>query len=284
MPTCKVLVTVLNYRGAAVLMPCLESLALQLLPGDALLVVDHGNETALMQKVREVFPQFEILTPPANGGFAQGMNRGLRKGLEQGFDAVWIVNNDAIAESGALAQLRRAAEERAALFSPVIVNPQGAIWFAGGGIDWIRMRTYHSTGVAKCEKPFQTQFLTGCALFIPTSIIKQVGLFDERYFLYYEDAEYSERVKKAGGELLVVPQARVVHSEESQKNPEKIYWLVRSGVIFFFTQAKGWKKGVIAGVFLLRRIKNWLECMWKPSPVAESVKRAYTDALKSLHV
>ena len=282
----RVLVVVLNYKGETVLIPCLRSLVTGLGSGDKMLVIDHGQETKLMQQVEKLFPQVEVLTPATNGGFAQGMNRGLHVALEKGFDAAWIVNNDVVASSETLMRLKSALNTYGdqALFSPVITTPSGNIWFAGGVIAWMRMRVNHNTEYSGTGEPFLTNFLTGCALFIPTAIVKKVGFLDERYFLYYEDAEYSERVQRSGGKLVVVPQARVIHSEESKKNPAKIYWLVRSGTIFFLTQSSGWKKNGIRVIFFLRRAKNWLECILRPGPVAESVKQAYTDALKSLHV
>lgn len=277
---------VLNYKGETVLIPCLRSLVSELGSEDKMLIIDHGQETGLMQQVEKLFPQVEILTPATNGGFAQGMNRGLRIALEKGFDAAWIVNNDVVASPEALMRLKAAlsAYGEQALFSPVITTPDGDVWFAGGVIAWVRMRVNHNTKQSDTGESFLTNFLTGCALFIPMAIVKKVGFLDERYFLYYEDADYSERVRRNGGKLVVVPQARVIHSEESQKNPAKIYWLVRSGTIFFLTQGSRWKKIVVRMVFFLRRTKNWFECILRPTPVAESVKQAYTDALKSLHV
>lgn len=280
----KTLVVVLNYRGEAVLLPCVDSLVSQMEPEDRLLVIDQGSEDRLMGVLKQTHPQIEVVVSPKNGGFAYGMNQGLRLAIARGFDAVWIVNNDVVALEGALSKLKQAAATfgEKSIFSPAITTSDGKVWFAGGEIEWLRMRVRHWQQLNSRE-PYLSNFLTGCALFIPVSVLKQIGLLNERFFLYYEDAEYSKRIQEVGGKLWVVPQARIVHREESQHSTDKVYWLVRSGVYFFLTQAGGWRKPIIRAVFILRRAKNWLDRTFSPNPVAEKVNRAYTDALRDLH-
>lgn len=284
MASIRTLVTVLNYRGEETLFPCLASLIPTLEAGDVLLVVDNGAETALLQSAKERFPRVEVITTGQNLGFAAGMNVGLGRALAGGFDAAWIVNNDTVIAPGALSELKRAANMLPGLnlFSPLIVTPGGEPWFAGGEIDWLRMRTKHVFRRPASPEPFTTRFLTGCALFIPRAVLETVGLLDETYFLYYEDADYSIRTLRQGGRLFVVPGAMVTHSEASQANPEKLYWLVRSGVTFFFRQAGGGRRLLVGLCFWLRRFKNWLRRRFFPSAVAETLERAYTDALKTL--
>lgn len=278
------LVVVLNYRGAAVLLPCLQSLVAQMAPDDRMLVIDHGHELELMAMVRQSFPEVEIYVPSENGGFARGMNYGLREALRRGFSAAWLVNNDTVAAPQALSVLKAAALDYpgANLFSPLITTPQDTVWFAGGQVNFWRMRTEHVRVIPSTNTPFQTRFLTGCALFVPRITLEQVGFLDERYFLYYEDADYSVRTLAQGGTLWVIPQARVIHSEASEMNPEKIYWLVRSGTEFFWLHTRGQKRLWVRAFLGLRRLKNRLRRIFFPGPVAEKLERAYTDALKYL--
>lgn len=280
----KTLVVVLNYRGKTVLLPCVDSLAPQLEPEDRLLVIDQGNEKGLMSALHQNYPQVEVLVSQKNGGFAYGMNQGLRLAISRGFDAVWIVNNDVVALDNALSNLKHTMVtiDGKNIFSPVIVAPDGKIWFSGGEIEWFRMRTKHEQRLNNSE-PYPTNFLTGCALFIPVLVLKQIGFLNEQFFLYYEDADYSKRLQEAGGKLWVVPQAKIVHHEESQHSPDKVYWLVRSGTLFFLTQTRGWRKPLVRVVFFLRRAKNWFDRTFFSDPVAEKVNRAYTDALRDLH-
>lgn len=275
-----VLVVVLNYRGEDVLLPCLQSILPELGPEDACVVIDNGQEETLMAKVARTFPTVRTRVSPTNGGFAKGMNQGIAIAEQENFDAVWLLNNDAVVQPGALEKMKQAQVRfpEVALFSPLILNEQGNVWFAGGQINFWRMRVEHNQSFPQERNPFLTDFLTGCALFIPRETISAIGTLDERYFLYYEDAEYSLRTKQHGGKLWVVPEAQVVHKEVSSLNPEKTYWLVRSGVEFFFRHTPGFLRPFLYGYFSLRWLYNWLKSTLLSDSLARSVKRAYTDA------
>lgn len=282
MSNLSVAVIVLNYRGERVLARCLDSLEAALGPNDQVLVVDNGQEESLLTSLSRRYGRMDILRPKTNRGFAAGMNLGIRHMREKGmFDAFWLLNNDAYVDPNSLNHMKRALIEkgRQGLFSPVIrLSEDQAFWFTGGRIDFLRMRTIHDQVFRKSVACLETNFLTGCALFIPQAVIDSIGYLDERYFLYYEDAAYSLQAKRFGLHLWVVPQAQVFHSEESAHNPEKIYWLVRSGVEFFLRESRGVWWLWVRIFFVLRRLKNRFEVQYRSSEVAQSVKRAYTDA------
>jgi GT2 family glycosyltransferase len=277
----RVAVIVLNYRGENVLQACLTSLHRSLGPEDRLLVVDNGGEGVLLERMQTLLSELEVVSLGTNGGFAAGMNFGIRHmQAAGGFDAYWIVNNDATVMPETLSELKNAFIERGpkALFSPIILTePEREIWFSGGRLDFFRMRTVHDRKPISTT-PYETGFLTGCALFIPEAAIAALGHLDERYFLYYEDAEYSLRARRGGLPLFVVPKAIACHAEQSESSPEKTYWLVRSGAEFFLRESRGIWKLWVPCYLAVRRLKNRLEIRWSASSrVASEVKRAYTD-------
>lgn len=281
MPATKVAVIVLNYRGEHLLARCLASLEATIDKGDRILVVDNGREEALMREMVTRFPSVEVLAASENRGFAAGMNLGIRHMLEKGdFDAFWLFNNDAVALPGTLESLKEAFRSNGAraLYSPVIYpGPERIPWFAGGNLSFFRMRTEHWQAAKSLTDPYKTGFLTGCALFIPREAFDSLGFLDERYFLYYEDAEYSLRAERLGIGRWVVPAAAVYHSEASRENPAKVYWLVRSGAEFFLRESRGGWRVWVRIYFSLRKLKNWLETRYAPRPLAREVERAYTD-------
>ncbi len=277
----RVAIIVLNYRGDQVLRPCLLSLGKAMSSGDTVLVVDNGGEEVLLSHMREEFSWIETISSGSNRGFAAGMNLGVQYLMARGaFDAFWLVNNDAQVDPNSLNELKRVFIEKGehALYSPLIFsNPANAPWFSGGEIDFLRMRTKHRHDLPESQAPYKTGFLTGCALFIPRSVIEKTGFLDERYFLYYEDAEYSLRTLRKGLSLWVVPYSRIVHTEESRHNAAKTYWLVRSGAEFFLRESRGlWRIWIIVYLFL-RRLKNSFAVRGTDQTVANEVKRAYTD-------
>jgi hypothetical protein len=144
------------------------------------------------------------------------------------------------------------------------------------------MRTEHG-GMAESERresPYQTGYLCGCALLLSRKAIEMVGLFDETYFLYYEDADLSVRAAKKGVRLMMVPRASIVHAEHSSDNPKKTYWLVLSGLRFFRSHTPTMLRPWVAFYTVLRRVKNSFDKL-RGKKEAFPVSSAYADFRKT---
>ncbi|MFA9262329.1 MAG: glycosyltransferase family 2 protein [Undibacterium sp.] len=280
MPKFRVAIIVLNYHGAAVLPACIASLTKAIHADDQILIVDNGNEKALLALIKHEFPQIKTLSLEKNGGFAAGMNAGIRFIQDVGgAEAYWLLNNDTSISPETLDALFGTMEAvgEKNLFSPIIRSSvDGPIWFAGGKIDFLRMKTVHRQSL-NGKQVFSTDFLTGCALFIPAASLAALGYLDERYFLYAEDAEFSLRARRKGFGLKVVPAATVYHSEESERNPGKTYWLVRSSAEFFLRESPKLWKLWIWPYYGLRRLKNRFRLILSKNTLASEIERAYTD-------
>lgn len=276
---------VLNFNGIGVVEKCLHSLFASEGVRLQVVVVDNASKDASMQRVNTLFPKAHGIFNTSNRGFSGGVNVGIRYALEHGADFVFLLNNDAFVDRDTLSVLLRYAEQRPmAVFSPLIFSSdkKDAVWFCGGTIHWWNMRAQHTT----CEKissetlPFLSEYLTGCALFIPKRAFYDVGLFDEEYFLYYEDADWSVRAKHAGYDLWVIPAAHAIHLERSNRETlKKLYFLVFSGILFFQKNSQGWKRVWISLFFLARRCKNRVD-LWfgrKDQKIVRCVFNAYRD-------
>jgi GT2 family glycosyltransferase len=125
-----------------------------------------------------------------------------------------------------------------------------------------------------------TEYITGCAMLISRQVFEKVGLFDEQFFLYYEDADLSYRVNQVGLKNIIVKNSQVYHQEKSEENQaEKIYWLVLSGILFFQKHAKGWRKIYFQSYLFLRKLKNFLAVKFFSNEINRSVKQAFQDVL-----
>lgn len=277
----KVFAIILNYNGGAQVLNALRALYRSDYKNFEVVLVDNASTDGSFEEARRLFPAAHAVHNSDNLGFARGMNLGIRFALTQGADYVWLLNNDAWVESETLPRLMEAAESEGerAIFSPLILNSLAQIWFAGGTVDWRRMRTFHSVPRQELEdgKPYESEYLTGCALLIPAGAIREVGLLDEGYFLYYEDADFSLRAKNKGYTLRIMPHAIVRHHEQSVNNPTKTYWLVRSG-IRFFRQHAGWRRLWYLVYYPLRQLKNLYDVVVLRNTAAQEVRRAYRDA------
>lgn len=275
-------VIVLNYNGRDCLLRSLTSLRQLRYPNFFVVIVDNGSQDDSLQLAKEAFPEFSYQENKKNIGFAAGMNVGLHEVFTVRQAAwAWLFNNDAVADENALTCLIEAAEKEqdAGLLSPVIsFSGTKELWFGKGRIDSLRMRATHEAPIPNEleQESYPSDFLTGCALLIKKEVFEKVGPLDPCFFLYYEDADYSLRSRAAGFRTIVVPGARVMHEEQSQKNPQKLYHLVLSGLLFFHKHASFWQKPYFFLYGTIRRIKNVIDIM-RGRDDALVVRRAYHD-------
>lgn len=247
-------VIVLSWNGAALTRDTLRSLAACRVPeGWRLhtLVVDNASGDGSPAMVRDEFPGVELLALPDNRRFAGGNNAGLERALAAGADAVMLLNNDVVADPGLLEKLLAAlAEDPAAgAAAPLIyyAPPTDRIWYAGGRCRSWLAHSSHRAIRARDHGQFrsieETGYLTGCCLLATAAAWRKVGLLDERYFIYAEDADWCLRARAAGFKLLFVPTARLWHrvsaSSGGAMNPWKVYQRLRANLTLWSRHARG---------------------------------------------
>lgn len=219
-----VYIVVLNWNGSEETIRCLSSLSALAYPNYRVLIVDNGSTDKSVEQLRGAFPEHEILQTGANLGYAGGNNAGICRALSQGADYVWILNNDTLIEPDALTILVETAKEHPGLvaLSPKVVMPgsqasAGAdlIWFYGCTMSRYTCDTTHTSKAEPDAQEFSatiaTDYLCGCALLLSRQVLSCVGLLDARYFLYFEDTDWSIRARNHGVDLLVVGSAVVHH-------------------------------------------------------------------------
>lgn len=271
----KVFVIILNYNGEKVLRNCLDSLYRDNYPNKEVVVVDNASEDDSFDKMRFIFSKFHFIKNDKNLGFAAGNNVAIKWALEKMADYIFLLNNDANLREGALRIMLEEAEkdQKTGIFSPVIYDKRGRVWFSGGKINWLKMRAEHRDNLEK------TEFITGCAMLIRKEVFKKIGLLDEKFFLYYEDTDFSYRAKKRGFNLKVLKNAKADHWEESRSNPQKNYYLVLSGIRFFRKNATFWKRFYLETYLLGRKIKNYIDLRKNPADKDKLlIRKAYRDA------
>lgn len=233
-------VVVLNWNGADDTAACLNSLRPARDAGARVLVVDNGSTDDSQSRLQRQFPDVQILQTGANLGYTGGNNAGLSAALASGAEFVCVLNNDTLVDEDFLQPLveRSRAASQAVALSPVIrYLDSPRIWFAGGAVD-------PSTGLGRhlqedefdvqASEPYETQLLTGCCLFAARSVWENVGLFDNRFFLNFEDTQWSLRALRARVRLEIVPSSIVHHKvSASFRGPAAVlgsYYYARNGL------------------------------------------------------
>lgn len=275
----KIFVIILNYNGKNCVADTLKSVLNSNYPNAEIVLVDNGSTDDSPEMIRRNFPKIVFIKNSQNLGFAAGMNVGIRYALERGADYVLLLNYDAEISENLLLLMTEEMEKdkKIGIASSTITDMNSNIWFSGGRIDWLRIRAVHEKD-KKEENYFNSDYISGCAMLIRAEVFKQTGLMDENFFLYYEDADFSLRARRAGYKLLVLPQSLVRHKEISEnENEKKVYWLVLSGLIFFKKNAPFFLKPWIFVFVAARKIKNRLDMRYRATPTARLVEKAYQD-------
>jgi GT2 family glycosyltransferase len=160
----------------------------------------------------------EIHRPERNLGFSDGCTFGISLAMERGADLVLLLNNDVVVDPLFLDPLLNAmnAGSDVGLLSPQVVlmgSPDKA-WYRGGKFSlWsgIPIQGQGRRMVDRSCPPREVDYATGCAMLLRTALIRRVGSFDPRFFVYCEDVDLSMRVRQAGFRILFVPASVVYH-------------------------------------------------------------------------
>jgi len=276
----KIFIIVLNYNGKDVIKNCLTTVFKIDYHDFEVVVVDNNSTDGSFELAKAGFSKASFIKNEENLGYAAGNNVGIRFALERMADYVLLLNNDTEVEKDFLTKLIEVAvkDEKIGIASPVIFNGHTRqVWFSGGEIKWLAMKTVHNQAVLT-EDYRETEFITGCAMLVRATVFNEIGLLDEDFFLYYEDADFCMRARRAGFKNIVVAGSWIYHFEKSKQNlKQKTYWLVISGLIFFRKNTPLLLRPWIKFYTALRKLKNKLDLKFKKNELAEIVGKAYKD-------
>lgn len=249
-----VAVVVLNFNGADDTLTCLESIsALHAAPG-AIHVVDNASDDDSTGRIQKAFPSVKISLNDSNLGFGGGLNPLMKTLLDGGCDWIWLLNNDTRVEPGTLEALlakARAHPDAGAIGGRIVDMeiPDTIQTWGGGRIGWWRGHSRHFTAPVSDRR---LDYLTGAAVLLRTEALRRIGLFDPRFFLYWEDVDLCLRLRGAGWRLTVAPDAVIRHrlsGSTGEASPRKDELINASAVRFFRKHGPlgGWP-AIVTGV------------------------------------
>ena len=242
-------VVILNWNRRDDTVSCLASLEQSTRRPDQTWVVDQGSSDGSVQAIRRRFPEICVVQTGCNTGFARGMNTGIRSALDAGASSVLVLNNDTIVSPTMVERLEASLSPNIGAVGPAIflADTPHAIWSTGGEISrtLLEMTGHHSRREPLPSRPIERKFVSGCAMLIPRRVFADVGLFDERFFMYYEDLDLCMRMVSAGYKLLIAPDAhlwhRVSQSSGGPNSPAERYQMARSSGLYFRKHMHGWR-------------------------------------------
>jgi len=289
----RTIIILLNWNGLSDTLECLASLQHLDYPNYKVIVVDNGSTDDSVGVIRKQFSDATLVENEENLGFTGGNNVGLRHALAQGADYALLLNNDTEVKPDFLRHLVTAAEADPAIgiAGPTIYyyEQPDLIWSAGGSIDWRRGQTQmvglNAPDVGQFgAAPREVDFVTGCAMLVNRAVMEQTGLLDERFFAYYEEAEWCVRAQRAGFKIVHVPQAGLWHKitpECRADSPVVHYYMTRNRLLFLKATGAGWSSWLhTLFAEYLRTLLSWtLRSRWRGKKAQRQMMiRAIRDA------
>lgn len=283
----KLAIILVNYNGKLYNEACIDSiLNSQDSYEKKIIVVDNASKDHSMQILQERYgtdARIELIPLEDNYGFSYANNVGIRRAMEMQSDYVLLLNNDTEIASDMVAQLCECAQRHPdSMIAPKIYysDRRNVVWSAGGRLSPLIRKASH-IGVdqvdrGQFEKETEISFATGCALFIPCKVIEKAGMLDERFFLYYEDTEYSFRLGKTGIPIYYCPKAVMYHkvgaSSKGADSPLCAYYIARNWLL-----CSKQHLGIRYPFFLMYYVINRLVCclLWLIHGKSELVRATW---------
>jgi hypothetical protein len=267
-----VAIIVINYRGREDTLECLTSLQALTYAAVHIYVVDQPfgpgekERDGTPEAIRERFPHVVVIENPVNNGFAGGNNVGMRQALADGAEYLFLLNNDTTVDPGLIEPMVALAESdaRIGVVGPTMLYydfPE-VVWSVGGEMGAQGQSVLVGEGkriVDISEEAAEYDFIVGCGLLAKRRVLETVGLFDERYFLYYEEADLCARVRRAGWQMRHQPKAKLWHkiSRSTGTESELTLYYMRRNVLIYLTRHQ--PKRVFPAILDHLR----LACVWR---------------------
>jgi GT2 family glycosyltransferase len=211
----RVSAVVLYYRHWPGILTTLDALIRQTHPLNEVVVVDNASADGSGGRISAVYPAVRVAEAPNNGGYGAGMNQGMRSIALSDAEAVLLITHEcrlaATALEGLVARLE--ASTGVGIAGPLLgyASSPDTVFSAGGEFDdrWWPVHMHQGTALENWEnaEPHAVAHIDGAALLVRREVIECVGVFDEEYFLYFEETEYCTRARKAGWTVECVPVA-----------------------------------------------------------------------------
>lgn len=212
----KIFVVIPNWNGAEMLGEAIESIQNQN-QKNTIIVVDNASVDGSVELIESRFTDVVLIKNDVNKGFAGGVNTGIRYALDHDAEAVALFNNDAVAERDWLKKLCEtlATSPDTGIATCKLMRDDKERFDSTGdfysvwGIPFPRGRNQEDTG--QYDKAEQVFGASGGASLYRTKMLREIGLFDERFFAYYEDVDISFRAQLAGWKVKYTPEAIAYH-------------------------------------------------------------------------
>jgi N-acetylglucosaminyl-diphospho-decaprenol L-rhamnosyltransferase len=256
--TLDISIIIVNYNGGDLVLRCLQSIFTT--PVDyafEVIFIDNASTDGSLQKVKESFPEIHVIELPQNLGLAPAFNLGLREAtgryllsldndtriLPEALPSLvrFLDNHPAVGAVGSLLLNPDMTPQKTARLRPSAINAvfgrRSLITKIWPGNPW--SRKYLMDDRIAGSDPFQVWWVSTAALMVRKEVYEQVGGLDEDFFVYWVDADWCERINKAGWQVYAVPDSKIIHDENlkagrrARKNYRMLIDFHRGAYLYF---------------------------------------------------
>jgi len=265
----KVCLVIVTWNKQADVLNLLDSLTRLDYKNIETVVVDNASTDDTVKSIRQRFPGVTLIENQKNLGGSGGFNSGMRYGLTKDFKYFWLLDNDVIVQPDALKQLIEVAEgnpQFGQIGSKICyLNAPKTIQEIGAKINW---RTGEGqpikTGAPDqniSDTPFEVDYCAACSVLVRAEAAQQAGLMDERFFVFFDDKDFSQKIKANGWQVIAAPASRVWHMFHSEKNiqPWRLYYSIRNSFYFFEKHAQGGKRSRVITRLAVSAVKKYFK-------------------------
>lgn len=231
----------INYNSSENTIKLLEALKNQTSKDFEIIVVDNNsNDVGKLMDYKTPETNIIYIKNDRNLGFSGGNNVGIKKALENGSNWVLLLNNDTMPESHLIEHLKANLEGQEGIFGLALDEGSGVA--CSGQIQWLKSTLIHITTLnVVMTKSVDKFYAIGGAMLIQKNVFDKIGLLDENYFLYFEDADFCQRARREGISVSFLPKIIISHSVSSSTkklgSPMLLRYHYRNALYF------NWKNG-----------------------------------------
>lgn len=289
---------VLNWRAPMSTVRCVESLCQHCLGLSRVLVVDNASGDGSVDLIATELSHLidkglvEVVENDENSGYAGGNNYGIRYAYSNlCFEYIWIVNNDAYVLNDALSPMLsrfKNTDDKKIVGSLIVSSDEKTIECYGGGINYpiLGKAKLYMKGFDVNDVPaegFETpDYIMGCSLLVPKTLLNEVGLMDEGYFMYSEEIDWQKRAAVFGYSLDVAPDSLVYHEGSgSSGGKSPFYFFLRNrAAIRFNKRFFGFSFALVSAINL--SLISVLQEYRRPKNLYSAIKGAFSGLLMNV--
>ncbi|MCC9608436.1 glycosyltransferase family 2 protein [Blastopirellula sp. JC732] len=227
---------IVNYRCVDETIACVERLQGSEHASPHIFVVDNNSPDDSVEGLTARLPEgVELVVSGRNLGYGDGCNLGIRKAAEQGFQFVWVLTPDVQVADGALSKLMEVMlqEPTIGICGPEVVAgdeviAQSLVFENRGFLPMHKMRPTDSPTPNREVR--STGYVDGCAILLRVATLRQIGLFRDDFFLYFEETELCLRAADFGWKVMIVSDAKVITRPMNEERNGRDYYMIRNSI------------------------------------------------------